>query len=110
MDSAARVVAWLAFGPSPELGVILQAMALGGAVGALAASRSFRRTGDADRRWLITTRWATAGLVVAGLWGWNPWLQLLAPLLLMLICTRIFAPVHFGWREPEDYPGRRTRP
>ena len=57
------VEAWLAFGPSPELGVILQAMALGGAVGALAASRSFRRTGDADRRWLITTRWATAGLV-----------------------------------------------
>jgi hypothetical protein len=60
----AWVAAWLAFGPSPELGVILQAMALGGAVGALAASRSFRRTGDADRRWLITTRWATAGLVV----------------------------------------------
>jgi Na+/glutamate symporter len=54
----------LALGPSPEVGVVLQAMALGGAIGALAAARSFRRTGDADRRWLITTRWATVGLVV----------------------------------------------
>jgi membrane protein implicated in regulation of membrane protease activity len=51
-----------------------------------------------------------AGLVMAGLWGWNPWVQLFAPVLLIVICTRIFAPVYFGWREPEDYPGRRTRP
>ena len=64
MESSACVVAWLGFGRAPQLGVILQAMALGGALGALAASRSFRRTGDADRRWLITTGWATAGLVV----------------------------------------------
>jgi membrane protein implicated in regulation of membrane protease activity len=58
----------------------------------------------------ITLSIGSVGLVVAGLWGWNPWLQLVAPLLLMVICTRIFAPVYFGWREPEDYPGRRTRP
>jgi hypothetical protein len=64
VNSSTWIAAWLPLGPSPELGVILQAMALGGAVGAVAASRSFRRTGDADRRWLITTRWATAGLVV----------------------------------------------
>ncbi|HEY7620423.1 MAG TPA: hypothetical protein VH834_11655 [Solirubrobacteraceae bacterium] len=42
-------------------------MALGGALGALAATRSFRRTGDADRRWLITTRWATAGTIAGAL-------------------------------------------
>jgi hypothetical protein len=58
-----EAAASLAFGPSPEVGVVLQAVAIGGALGALAASRSFRRTGDADRRWLITTRWATAGMV-----------------------------------------------
>lgn len=49
-------------------------------------------------------------LVLAGLGTWNPWLQLAAPTALGVICTRIFAPVYFGWREPEDYPGRRTRP
>ena len=54
----------LALGPIPEVGFVLQAMAVGGALGALAASREFRRTGDADRRWLVTTRWATAGLVI----------------------------------------------
>jgi len=54
----------LALGPIPEVGFVLQAMALGGALGALAASRSFRRTGDAERRWLITARWAIAGLIV----------------------------------------------
>jgi hypothetical protein len=39
-------------------------MALGGAVGATVAAKRFRRTGDADARWLITTRWATAGLIL----------------------------------------------
>jgi hypothetical protein len=38
-------------------------VALGGAGGAIAGARAFRRTGDADRRWLITTRWATVGLI-----------------------------------------------
>jgi hypothetical protein len=52
----------LALGPIPEVGLILQCMAIFGAFGALAAARSFGRTGDADRRWLITTRWATFGL------------------------------------------------
>jgi membrane protein implicated in regulation of membrane protease activity len=50
-----------------------------------------------------------AALVLAGLGAWNPWLQLLVPSALGVICTRIFAPVYFGWRDPEDYPGRRTR-
>jgi hypothetical protein len=48
-------------------------------------------------------------LTLAGFGTWNPWLQLLAPFVLGVICTRIFAPVYFGWRDPEDYPGRRTR-
>ena len=52
-----------ALGPIPEVGFVLQFVALGGAVGAIAAARAFRRTGDADRRWLITTRWATVGLI-----------------------------------------------
>jgi hypothetical protein len=42
----------------------LQFVAIFGAVGAVVAARSFRRTGDADQRWLITTRWATGGLVL----------------------------------------------
>jgi hypothetical protein len=50
-----------------------------------------------------------AVLVRAGLDTWSPWLQLAAPVALGVICTRIFAPVYYGWREPEDYPGRRTR-
>jgi hypothetical protein len=51
-------------GPIPELGFVLQFVAIFGAVGAVVAARSFRRTGDADQRWLITTRWATGGLVL----------------------------------------------
>jgi membrane protein implicated in regulation of membrane protease activity len=47
------------------------------------------------------------GLVLAGLGGWNPWLQLAAPTLLGVICTRIVAPVYFGWREPDERPVRR---
>jgi hypothetical protein len=57
----------LALGPIPEVGLVLQFMAIFGALGALAAARSFQRTGDADRRWLITSRWATAGLVLGAL-------------------------------------------
>jgi hypothetical protein len=45
-------------------------------------------------------------LILAGLGTWNPWFQLLAPALLMVICSRLFAPVYYGWREPED-PSRR---
>jgi membrane protein implicated in regulation of membrane protease activity len=48
-------------------------------------------------------------LVRAGLDTWNPWLQLGAVVLLGVICTRVFAPVYYGWRDPEDHPGRRTR-
>jgi hypothetical protein len=46
------------------VGFVLQFMALFGAVGAVAAARAFRRTRDADQRWLITTRWATLGLAL----------------------------------------------
>jgi membrane protein implicated in regulation of membrane protease activity len=52
----------------------------------------------------------TVGLVAAGLGTWNPWLQLAAPLVLAIICTRLLAPVYFGWREPGEVPGRRARP
>ncbi len=51
-----------------------------------------------------------AALVLAGLGTWNPWLQLLAPAALGVICTRIFAPVYFGWLEPDKHRSRRTRP
>jgi hypothetical protein len=54
----------LALGPIPEVGFVLQVMTLFGALGAIAASRAFQRSRDADRRWLITTRWATFGLLV----------------------------------------------
>jgi hypothetical protein len=48
-------------------------------------------------------------LCTAGLWDWNPWLRLAAPAVVMIICSRLVAPVDYGWREPEDHPGRRTR-
>ena len=57
------VGASLALGPIPEVGFVLQFTALFGAFGAVAAARIFRRKGDADERWLITTRWATFGLM-----------------------------------------------
>jgi hypothetical protein len=59
----ALTTASLALGPSPEIGFVLQCVGLFATLGAIAAARSFRRTGDADRRWLITTRWGTAGLI-----------------------------------------------
>jgi membrane protein implicated in regulation of membrane protease activity len=58
----------------------------------------------------ITVTAGCAGLVLAGLGTWNPWLQVAAPFALGVICTRLLAPVYYGWREPEDSPGRRTRP
>jgi hypothetical protein len=50
-----------------------------------------------------------AALSMAGLWTWNGWLQLATIAAIAIVCTRVFAPVYYGWREPEDYPGRRTR-
>jgi membrane protein implicated in regulation of membrane protease activity len=47
-----------------------------------------------------------AGVVLlhfAGLWTWNSWAQLGSLAVVMLVCTRILAPVYFGWREPEDH-------
>lgn len=52
-----------AVGPIPELTIVVQITALFAALGAIAAGRSFRRTGDADRRWEIATNWTTFGLV-----------------------------------------------
>ncbi len=51
-----------------------------------------------------------AALVLAGLGNWNPWLQLAAPVALAVVCTRLLAPVYFGWREPHEVPRRRARP
>jgi hypothetical protein len=62
---AGRVLgASLALGPIPEVGFVLQVAALFGAFGAIAAARRFKQTGDADERWMITTRWATCGLII----------------------------------------------
>jgi membrane protein implicated in regulation of membrane protease activity len=47
-----------------------------------------------------------AVLIVAGLGTWNPWFQLAAPLLLMMVCSRLLAPVYYGWREPGDRADR----
>ena len=38
----------LALGPIPEVGFLLRFIAIFGALGALAAAKSFQRTGDAD--------------------------------------------------------------
>jgi membrane protein implicated in regulation of membrane protease activity len=51
----------------------------------------------------------TVGLVVAGFWTWNGWLQLAAPLILAVIVTRLLAPVYYGWREPGEAQRRRAR-
>ena len=54
----------LALGPIPEVGFVLQFVAIFGVFGAVAAARSFRRTGDPDHRWMIATRWTIFGLIV----------------------------------------------
>jgi hypothetical protein len=45
-------------------------------------------------------------LNIAGFWTWNGWAQLGSMALVALVCTRVFAPVYFGWREREDYERR----
>jgi Na+/glutamate symporter len=47
----------------PELGLLLQLLALGTGVGSAVALRAKRRHRDADT-WAITTAWATLGLIV----------------------------------------------
>jgi hypothetical protein len=88
----------LALGPIPEVGFVGE----------------FRRTRSGVRDhvvlcWISMTA-GTAGLVMAGLWTWNGWLQLAAPLVLAMVCTRLLAHVYFGWREPDEVPRRRARP
>ncbi len=58
----------------------------------------------------VTVILATVALNLVGFWSWDRWLQLAVMAVLMVVCTRLLAPVYYGWREPEDYPGRRTRP
>jgi hypothetical protein len=50
-------------GPLPALGFLLQAVAVGTAVGAAVALRASRRHSHADT-WAITTAWASLALVV----------------------------------------------
>lgn len=54
----------------------------------------------------LATVTVTVGLFLVGL-GTDPWLQLLVPVFVALICTRLLAPVYFGWREPDQV--RRPR-
>lgn len=49
----------LGLGPVPELGFVLQAFGVGGAVGLAAAYRA-RRLGITTDPWLITSRWSLA--------------------------------------------------
>ena len=49
------------------------------------------------------------GLGFAGFWAWDRWLQLVAMGALMVVCTRLLAPVYFGWREPGEVRGRPRR-
>ena len=135
-----------ALGPVPEIGFVLQFVAIFRALGAVAAAKSFGRTKDADRRvayhhpqgdvWAL--RWGcppgdlesarrtmrlvrdhvvlcflatvavTLGLFLVGL-GTSPWLQLLVPVFVAIVCTRLLAPVYFGWREPDEGRGRGRR-
>jgi hypothetical protein len=50
----------------------------------------------------------TLGLFLVGL-GTSPWLQLLVPVFVAIVCTRLLAPVYFGWREPDEVRGRARR-
>lgn len=56
----------------------------------------------------LATVAATVGLFLAGL-GSNPWAQLLVPVFVAIVCTRLLAPVYFGWREPDEARGRPRR-
>jgi len=49
--------------PVPELALVLQAGAVGTAVGSGVALRAKRRYRDADT-WAITTAWATLGILI----------------------------------------------
>ena len=64
MSGAVGREASFAVGPGPRDWLRLAVCGDFGALGAVAAAKSFERTKDADRRWLITTRWATFGLSV----------------------------------------------
>ena len=56
----------------------------------------------------LATVAVTVGLFLVGL-GTNPWLQLLVPVCVAIVCTRLLAPVYFGWREPGEVRGRPRR-
>jgi hypothetical protein len=136
----------LALGPIPEIGFVLQFVAMFEALGAVAAAKSFERTRDVDRRWLITHPLGDVWPVLRGcpprdpesarrtmrlmrdhvllcflatvvvtvrlsLIGpvTNPWLELLLPVCVAVICTRLLAPVYSGWREPDEVRGRQRR-
>jgi membrane protein implicated in regulation of membrane protease activity len=56
----------------------------------------------------LATVAVTVALFLVGL-GTDPWLQLVVPVLVAVVCTRLLAPVYFGWREPGEIrrPGRQ---
>jgi len=56
----------------------------------------------------LATVAVTFGLFLVGL-GTSPWLQLLVPVFVAIVCTRLLAPVYFGWREPDEVRGRARR-
>lgn len=62
-DLAHRLLAVALVGPVPALSFLLQAVAVGTAIGAAVALRASRRSLHADT-WAITTAWATLALVV----------------------------------------------
>ena len=65
----ACVAALLAVAPVPEVAFVLQAAAVGAAIGSAVGLRARRRDPHADT-WRITTAWATLGLVAgAGIVG-----------------------------------------
>lgn len=56
-------VLFLALGPSPEVGFVLQGFGVGAAIGTLVAHRA-RQRGYVQDPWLVTTRWSMGlGLV-----------------------------------------------
>lgn len=65
LDFAARSLRLALVGPMPALGFLLQAVAIGTAIGAAVALRASRRHRHADT-WAITTAWASLALGVGG--------------------------------------------